>query len=114
RKALSGLSALLSAPEEVRHVPRVLNDVGVRFVVVEAIPGTKIDGACFWLSKTQPVIALSLRLDRIDNFWFVLRHEIEHVLRKHGRETFILDQDVGSSESVNEEEVQANEAATNF
>ena len=40
---------------------------GVRFVVVEPIPGSKIDGACFWLGA-EPVVALSLRLDRIDNF----------------------------------------------
>ena len=32
------------------------------------------------------MVVLSLRLDRIDNFWFVLRHEIEHVLLNHGRD----------------------------
>jgi len=34
-----------------------------------------------WLDDKSPVIALSMRFDRIDNFWFVLRHELEHVLR---------------------------------
>jgi len=34
---------------------------------------------------------MSLRHDRIDNFWFVLRHEIEHVLRQHGRSAAMLD-----------------------
>ncbi len=28
---------------------------------------------------------MSLRFDRIDNFWFVLRHELEHVIQGHGR-----------------------------
>ncbi|KAI1694314.1 hypothetical protein Ddc_22202 [Ditylenchus destructor] len=52
---------------------------------VEALSGSKIDGACFWLDAHKPVIGMTLRFDRIDNFWFVLRHEIEHVLREDGR-----------------------------
>ena len=31
-----------------------------------------MDGAAFWLDGRAPVIALSLRYDRIDWFWFVL------------------------------------------
>lgn len=116
-QALPRLSALLSAPEETRHVARVLADCGVRFVVIEPIPGAKIDGACFWLSGSQPVVALSLRLDRIDNFWFVLRHELEHVLQRHGQDRdYILDQDLDAAASgqITEEEVVANTAAAVF
>ena len=58
---------------------------GVRLIFVEALPGSKIDGVCVWLGD-QPVIGITLRLDRLDNFCFVLRHEIEHVLRGDGRE----------------------------
>jgi HTH-type transcriptional regulator/antitoxin HigA len=117
RQALPRLSALLSAPEETRHVPRVLADCGVRFVIVEPIPGAKIDGACFWLADDKPVVALSLRLDRIDNFWFVLRHELEHVLLRHGRDrAYILDQDLEgtAADQTSEEEVVANTAAAEF
>ncbi len=116
RQALPRLSALLSAPEETRHVARVLAECGVRFVVVEPIPGAKIDGACFWLSASQPVVALSLRLDRIDNFWFVLRHELEHVLQRHGQDRYFLDQDLDAATSgqIPEEEVVANTAAAVF
>jgi HTH-type transcriptional regulator/antitoxin HigA len=113
--ALESLSALRSAPEEVRHASEVLNKCGVRLVFVEALPSSKIDGACFWLESNQPVIAMSLRLDRIDNFWFVLRHEIEHVLREHGLEDrFILDVDIEGIDSTDEQEILANEAAANF
>lgn len=116
RDALPRLSALLSAPEETRHVARVLADCGVRFVVVEPIPGAKIDGACFWLTAVQPVVALSLRLDRIDNFWFVLRHELEHVLCRHGQDGYILDQDLEgtAADQINDDEVVANAAAAEF
>lgn len=117
RQSLTRLSALLSAPEEARHVPRILAECGVRFVVVEPIPGAKIDGACFWLTDTQPVVALSLRLDRIDNFWFVLRHELEHVLQRHGQDRgYILDQDIegANADQISEEEAMANAAAANY
>lgn len=117
RASLTRLSALLIAPEETRHVAKILDECGVRFVVVEPIPGAKIDGACFWLPNEQPVVALSLRLDRIDNFWFVLRHELEHVLRRHGLERgYILDQDLegAAPDHINEEEAVANTAAAEF
>ncbi|TXI37616.1 MAG: addiction module antidote protein, HigA family [Nitrosomonas sp.] len=117
RSAIPKLSALLSAPEESRHVSKILTECGVKYVIVEPFPGSKIDGACFWLNETQPVIGLSLRLDRIDNFWFVLRHEIEHVLQGHGKNTgFILDidSDTDGLETIIEEEKEANLAAAEF
>lgn len=117
RETLTALSALRTAPEETRHVARLLDHSGVRFVVVEPIVGSKIDGACFWLDKNQPVVAMTLRLDRIDNFWFVLRHELEHVLLGHGQaEGYVLDQDIStvSSEQLSEEERIANEAGASF
>ena len=115
--ALRGLSDLRTAPEEVRHAPRLLAEAGVRLVYIEALPGSKIDGACFWLDNDQPVIAMSLRLDRIDNYWFVLRHECEHVLRGHGKDAgFILDQDIERMDVANvaAEERQANDAGAEF
>lgn len=117
RHALQRLSALRTAPEETRHVARILEECGVRWVIVEPIAGTKIDGACFWLADDQPVVAMTLRLDRIDNFWFVLRHELEHVLQRHGRDKgYILDQEVESPSSaqINDEEKVANDAAAQF
>ena len=114
RSALPRLAALRSAPEETRHVAALLADCGVRFLVIEPIPGSKIDGACFWLGD-QPVVAMSLRLDRIDNFWFVLRHELEHVLLGHGKDHPILEVDLeGTPTDTNEEERLANAAGAEF
>ncbi len=116
RNSMEKLSALRTAPEETRHVAKILADAGVRFVLIEALPNSKIDGACFWLDD-QPVVAMSLRLDRIDNFWFVLRHELEHVLQGHGKaQQFILDVDIEGMDAshIVEEERMANDAAANF
>lgn len=115
--AVETLKTLLLSAEEVRHVPRILAEAGVRLVFVEAISGSKIDGACFWLSENKPVIGMTLRFDRIDNFWFVLRHEIEHVLREDGRlsDVPIVDLDLGSAEGdLDECEKIANEEAQEF
>jgi HTH-type transcriptional regulator/antitoxin HigA len=113
--SLEKLKALLVAPEETRHVPRILAEAGVRLVFVEPMAGSKIDGACFWLDKNKPVIGMTLRFDRIDNFWFVLRHEIEHVLNGDGKGAAILDTDTGEAkDDLPECEVQANTAGADF
>lgn len=81
QKLLSGLGelkALMAEPDEVRHVPRLLSDLGVRFLIVEHLPHTKIDGACVWI-ESSPVVVLSMRYDRIDSFWYTLAHELGHV-----------------------------------
>ncbi len=115
RDALVQLEALTTEPEETRHVAKTLSDCGVRFVIVEPVPGSKIDGVCFWVNRnSSPVIGMTLRFDRNDNFWFVLRHEIEHVLRKHGQTSMIIDELDGDGGAVSEEERQANDAAQEF
>ena len=116
RDGLRRLCTLMSEPEEVRHVPRILMECGVKFVVVEGLPGTKIDGVCTW-HEGRPIIGMTLRYDRIDNFWFVLRHEIEHVVRKHGQNGPIIDAEImeRADDDLNSvQEKMANEAASEF
>lgn len=117
RETLVTLSALRASVEEIRRIPQLLAECGVRLVIVEPMPGSKIDGVTFWLGEKTPVIGLSLRLDRIDNFWFVLAHEIEHVLNKHGRDEAMVDIETDASpekQNVREEERIANEGAEEF
>lgn len=119
RDAIVRLKELLSDPEQARNAPRILAEAGIRFMIVESLAGTKIDGVCFWLNDFSPVIALTARYDRIDNFWFVLRHELEHVLRGHGRQAMMLDAELegeraGTGATIPEEERIANQAAADF
>jgi HTH-type transcriptional regulator/antitoxin HigA len=112
---LSVLREFMIEPEEIRHVPRVLEECGVRLVLVEGLPSGKIDGVCLWLNNKSPVIGMSLRFDRIDNFWFVLRHECEHILREHGTNQEVIDVNLDqTNEMISQEEKQANEAAADF
>lgn len=116
RSAFGDLEPLLVDPEEARNVPRILAHAGVRFLVVEPIPSSKIEGVCFWINKKSPVVALSMRFDRIDNFWFNLRHELEHVLNKDGREMPIIDEPEQLSDSPDQTDAErlANDAAAEF
>lgn len=121
REAIPRLRVLLRAPEGVQQVPEILAECGVRFVIVEHVASSKIDGVTFWLRNGNghfPVIGMSLRLDRLDNFWFVLRHEIEHVLQGHGREEAIVDADIEDTaaqpQDVSEEEKVASLAGADF
>ena len=117
RASLSDLEFLMSDPEEVRHVPKILSECGVKFVIAEPIPGSKINGVCMWDNNDSPVIGLTLKGEYIDRFWFNLRHEIEHVLRGDGKDgTLIIDEfdPTADSNKIHERERAADEAAKNF
>lgn len=123
KAAIATLRNHMLEPEGVREVPRILAKAGVQFVVVEALPGSKIDGACLWLDTptATPVVGMSLRFDRIDNFWFVLRHELEHVLNRDGQESPIIDSDIGEATQevlgakiLPADEIAANDEAAEF
>lgn len=82
-----------------------LGRFGIPLVVQPHFKGTYLDGAAM-LDGERPVVAMTLRYDRIDNFWFVLMHELAHVKLHLGPDTVcILDNlDSGSSGAGIEEE----------
>jgi HTH-type transcriptional regulator/antitoxin HigA len=82
---------LAAFPEQIKELPRFLSGLGVRLVIVEHLHQSKIDGATLWLDDRSPVIALSVRYDRIDCFWHTLCHECAHI--KH-RDKFSLDDEL--------------------
>lgn len=119
REAIQQLSRLRADESGVRKVPAILSSAGVRFVVVETLSSAKIDGVCFWLNDFAPVVGMTVRYDRIDNFWFVLRHELEHVLQGHGRSRERIDVNLegeksGTGSNIPTEERVANAAAADF
>jgi HTH-type transcriptional regulator/antitoxin HigA len=59
---------------------RYLAKLGVTVVLENGLPGMRTDGASFMAKGIGPVIAMTLRHDRVDSFWFTLLHEIGHVL----------------------------------
>jgi len=107
---LRELRGLAAKSKAVHKVPGLLMSYGIRFVVLEPLPKAKIDGAAFWLTENDPVIALSVRFDNIGSFWFALLHECIHI--KY-RDSFSVDTDMESKISTNldECEMRANSEA---
>lgn len=86
---------------------------GVIVVVEGRLTGTHLDGAAMLLDNHIPIIGLTLRHDRLDNFWFVLMHEVAHVVCHRDRglaEGFFDDE---SAPTVDELEKEADEFALN-
>lgn len=71
------LSVFPNGPLLAEHA---LSESGIHFVILPHLPRTYLDGACFKTLSGRPVIGMTLRYDRLDNFWFTLAHELAHVL----------------------------------
>jgi len=83
---------------------------GIAVVVEPHLKGTRLDGAALQDVDGTPIIGLTLRFDRLDNFWFTLLHEAAH-LWKHVRgdtEAFVDDLNVNSEDR---REAEANRLA---
>lgn len=105
---LAHLSTLTDGP---LHAKAYLHTVGVSVIVEPHLPETYIDGASLSLNSTWPVIGLTLRHDRIDNFWFVLMHELAHISLHLGGETVAFYDDLDSEDVENEKEREADAVA---
>ena len=79
--AIKGLVQLSRLDEGPKLAQQWLADRGVIMVVEAHLPRTRLDGAAMRSDDGTPIIALTIRYDRLDNFWFTLLHECAHVLR---------------------------------
>jgi HTH-type transcriptional regulator / antitoxin HigA len=106
------LSRLEDGPQQAR---RLLERNGIAVVILGHLPGTHIDGLAMMRHDGHPVIALTLRHDRIDNFWFTLAHELAHVVLhlSKGDTTIFLD-DLESDVRTNRKEKEADAYAANL
>lgn len=80
---IAQLSVLDSGPQVAREM---LEKHGIPIVVERHLDHTYLDGACFLRSDNVPVIGITTRHDKLDNFWFTLMHELVHVGRHLGLE----------------------------
>ena len=85
-----------------------LEKQGIHMIVVPHLAKTYLDGAAMLMPDGTPVIGLTLRHDRIDNFWFCLLHELAHVA-KHltaSDRIFIDDLDLRGRGADSEDQVE--------
>jgi HTH-type transcriptional regulator/antitoxin HigA len=86
---------------------------GIIVVFEKHLEKTRLDGAAMSLDGRYAVIGMTLRHDRIDNFWYVLLHELGHVTRHWGpllTDGFLDEEGDDLSETL---ESEADEFATN-
>jgi HTH-type transcriptional regulator/antitoxin HigA len=108
---LKQLAQLSRHPDGPLQAQRVLAKHGIALVIARHLPRTYLDGAALKRADGSPVVAATLRYDRIDHFWFCLFHELGHVA-KHldgDEESFFDDL---SLEASDRKEQEADECAT--
>jgi HTH-type transcriptional regulator/antitoxin HigA len=100
-RSLAKLSVYDDGPIRARDA---LSKLGIVLVILPHLPGTHLDGAAMRRADGVPVIALTLRRDRTDSFWFTLLHELAHVVfHLKDEKSFIFDDlEIGSSEAIEE------------
>ena len=52
---------------------------GIHFVLLRYLAKTFLDGAAMFTEAGRPVVTLTAKRDRVDNFWFTLCHELGHI-----------------------------------
>ena len=87
---LTRVARLSWSDDGPRAAQEFLAQHGIPLVIERHLPRTYLDGAALRLGDGRPVVALTLRYDRIDSFWFCLLHELAHVGRH-------LDRDAGTA-----------------
>ena len=76
---LPELVSLTKRKDGAKRAGRLLAEKGIAFIIEQHLPGSYLDGAAMLGDSDRPIIGLTLRYDRLDNFWFVLLHELGHV-----------------------------------
>lgn len=77
---ITDLVALTCCSDGPKRAQALLLSKGIVLTTEKHLSGTYLDGGAMLDRDGRPVIGLTLRFDRLDNFWFVLFHELGHVL----------------------------------
>jgi HTH-type transcriptional regulator/antitoxin HigA len=102
-REVARLSYLDSGPMLAKEF---LNKNGIHVIFEPHLPKTYLDGAALKLPNGSPIVAMTLRQDRLDNFWFTLFHELAHVklhLCEDGIEVFFDNLKEGAKDQYEKE-----------
>jgi len=108
---MRSIAKLSTKPLGPRLALGAVREVGICVVVEGTLPAMSVDGASFHTQQLGPVLALTLRHDRLDNFWFTLFHELGHIclhLSQPNDDVFV------DSEEDEDEEIEAEAEANAF
>lgn len=109
-KNLAKLSTEVDGPIQVREY---LKKHGIALVIEPHFSKTYLDGATILVDKSNPIIGLTLRYDRLDNFWFTLMHELAHISLHYNEDISLFYDEIEGIKSISldEKEQKADELA---
>jgi HTH-type transcriptional regulator/antitoxin HigA len=81
-----------------------LKSHGIGLIIEPHFPQTYLDGAVIMTDKKHPIIGLTIRYDRVDNFWFTLMHELAHIALHYDTETNLFYDDLDNRDTNKLEE----------
>lgn len=84
-----------------------LSRLGISVVVEPYFQQTYLDGATIMRNQAHPVIGLTVRHDRLDNFWFTLMHELAHISLHFGKRISLFYDDLDNPDASNTQEQDA-------
>ncbi|WKZ27747.1 MAG: ImmA/IrrE family metallo-endopeptidase [Candidatus Dojkabacteria bacterium] len=92
---------------------KYIEENGISVVVEPHLPKTYLDGAAIMIDGKNPVIGLTIRHDRLDNFWFTLLHELSHIVLHYDEGVHLFYDDLDTIDSTNPKEKEADDLAIN-
>jgi HTH-type transcriptional regulator/antitoxin HigA len=84
---------------------------GIPLIIEPHLPHTQLDGAAILIDGKNPTVGLTIRYDRLDNFWFTLMHELAHVVLHRGGEFTEFFDDLDIEDQNDAKEIEADELA---
>lgn len=79
-EVLRDIAKLSARPKGPLLAAEAIRELGIHFIVERHLARTHLDGAALFSKNNEPIIALTIRNDRLDSFWFCLLHECAHVM----------------------------------
>ncbi|KUM54995.1 ImmA/IrrE family metallo-endopeptidase [Rheinheimera sp. EpRS3] len=109
---LERVKNLSLVPKEIVNLPSLFLEVGIILIYEPTIKSSLIDGVVGKTITDRPYIGMSLRHNRLDNFWFTLFHELGHICQHlEMLDTPILDSE--DFEATSDIEIEADMYAKN-
>jgi HTH-type transcriptional regulator/antitoxin HigA len=103
-KFLQELVKLSSKENSPIGAQEYLKKYGIILVIEPHFSKTYLDGATILINKDNPVIGLTLRYDRLDNFWFTLLHELAHIARHYNSGISLFYDEIEGVKTINLDE----------
>lgn len=100
--------------DAINKVHNELKSIGILLIAEPHMPQTYLDGVAIMLEGNNPIIGITGRHDRLDNFWFTLMHELAHIKLHYGKGTNLFYDDIESFNDSDPREKAADELALNI